>query len=253
MRRFHTQPECITASTITFTGPEAKHICQVLRLKLGELIEVFDGSGTIYLTQLTSMDKNKVEAQILNHLDAPRPTHPLYVAQSLLKGKKMDFLYQKLTELSVEGLYPFVSQFSEEKPRQAKQNERWQRISLEACKQSKRPTTMECFPVSSFNDLLESCSIYKTKIVFWENEDENFLSSFPEIFRSGSPTIIMLGPEGGFSSSEVDAARAKGFTSLSLGPRILRAETAAVAATSIIQFMMGNLSSRAVIDWERSS
>lgn len=253
MRRFHSHPEGIINDTVTFTGPEAKHICQVLRLKLNELIEVFDGSGTIYLAQLSSIEKFKVEAQVLDHVAAQQNTSPLYVAQSLLKGKKMDFLYQKLTELSVEGLYPFVSQFSEEKPRQSKQNDRWKRISLEACKQCKRPSVMECFPLTSFKDLLENCADFRTKILFWENEENNFLSSFQQLYPTDSSTIIVLGPEGGFASSEIDEARSKGFSTLSLGARTLRAETAAVAATSIVQYLMGNLSSRETIQWESSS
>jgi 16S rRNA (uracil1498-N3)-methyltransferase len=168
----------------------------------------------------------------------------------MLKGKKMDFLYQKLTELSVEGLYPFWSRFSEARTEEPKQLERWQRISLEACKQCKRPAVLQCPHPTSFEILLDKTADFDRKIIFWEKEDVQFLSPFPQLNGQTGSTIILLGPEGGFSDSEIKQARTRGFTTVSLGPRVLRAETAAIAATSIVQHRLGNLSRTETIHWE---
>ena len=250
MRRFFTELKSINNSTATLTGPDAKHIRQVLRLEPNERIEIFDGTGTVYLSEIRSIDKHSVKVKIKQSILVQREPPFLFVAQSMLKGKKMDFLYQKLTELSVEGLYPFFSQFSEVKPQQAKQIERWQRISLEACKQCKRPTVLQCPPPTSFEDLLNKSANFDTKIIFWEKEDAQFLSSCPQLRGQTGSTIILLGPEGGFSDSEIKQAITHGFTTVSLGPRVLRAETAAVAATSIVQHMLGNLNRTDTINWE---
>ena len=255
MRRFYTESKLITKSLVTISGPEVNHIRKALRLEIDELIEVFDGTGTVYLAKIQSMDKRKIDAQIINFTSAQQTPPYLYVGQALLKSKKMDFLYQKLTELSVEGLYPFSSQFSNAKVKRNKHNERWQRISLEACKQCKRPTKMQCFTPLSFENLLAKSADFDTKILFWENEDSQFLSSLPELqnVKAMDSTIILLGPEGGFSSSEVQQAKAKGFTTVSLGPQILRAETAALAAASIVQHLLGNLSRTNTINWDSPS
>jgi len=250
MRRFFTEPESITESTAVLTGADAKHIRQVLRLGVNEQIELFDGTGAVYLSKIQSIDKRSVTARIKQSVAVQPPPPFLFVGQSMLKGKKMDFLYQKLTELSVEGLYPFWSQFSETRTNQDKQLERWRRISMEACKQSKRPTILQCPPPVLFKELLAEATNFDTKIIFWEKEDVQFLSPFPQLSQQPCSTLVLLGPEGGFADSEIKEARANGFTTVSLGPRVLRAETAAISATAIIQNMLGNLSRTETISWE---
>ncbi len=114
---------------------------------------------------------------------------------------------------------------------------------------------MQCFAPLSFEDLLIKSANFDTKILFWENEDSQFLSSLPELqnVQGMDSIIILLGPEGGFSNLEIQQAKAKGFTTVSLGPRILRAETAALAASSIVQHLLGNLSRTNTINWDTPS
>lgn len=250
LRRFFTEPQHIDRETAIITEPDAKHIRQVLRLGINEQIEIIDGTGTVYLTEIQAINKNTVKTHILQSYTF-KPAPPLlFVAQAMLKGKKMDFLFQKLNELSVEGLYSFHSEFSEARSREDKQLERWQRIALESCKQCKRPIAMHCFPTTSFDVLLANSADFTTKILCWEKESDMFLSSIPERLTNGGSTLIVLGPEGGFSNAEVEKARTYGFTTVSLGPRILRAETATMAAASILQYQLGSFNHTDTFRWE---
>jgi 16S rRNA (uracil1498-N3)-methyltransferase len=170
----------------------------------------------------------------------------LHLGQALLQGKKMDLIVQKATELGVAGLHPFVSSYSDgihlDAGREERRLQRWMKIAREACKQCNRPQPPAIFPVAAFDVLLaEVKSVdFDLKLIFWEEERKQGLQEIVEqkAFRSA---IILVGPEGGFSAEEVHRALAVGFQAVTLGSRILRAETAAIACTAILQYLLGNL------------
>ncbi len=237
MRRFFFDPDQQTGDRILITGSEARHITTVLRMQTGTEVELFDGMGGIIRGKILQLTSREVIIRILFRSTRHDSSTPLTLAQAMLKGKKMDFLIQKATELGVHTFIPLITRYCEKKVHGKQQHDRWQRIILEACKQCRRPIPMrikkslsiECLPLPENSNL----------IMGWEDEDSRPLS--PALLRDNHPTLLLIGPEGGFHPDEVSLARNQGFCTVSLGPRILRAETAALAATSIIQYLSHNL------------
>lgn len=239
MRRFFINPTRIRNNCGVITDQEARHISMVLRLKPGDSIELFDGEGMVYHAEITTLDKSTVETKIL----ASQRYHPLppflSVVQSLVKGNKMDLIIQKATELGVSEIWPAISQHCAVTSATANQISRWQRIAHESCKQCDRPTPLHIHDAVHLPDLLSQAAESSAKIMLWENESTTTLHDID--LNSSERVILLIGPEGGFSKPEVEAAILHGFQPVSLGPRILRAETAAIAGITILQFLLGNL------------
>lgn len=247
MRRFFVEPENITGPKAVLTGTEARHIHSVLRLSTDTAITLFDGSGTYYEARLTRVSSKKVEARIVTitpYIEASEDFRPaLHLGFGLLKGKKMDFIIQKTTELGIDSLRPFRSQYCAANGPTAGRLRRWQKITLESCKQCNRPKPPVMHEVIDLEALLNfACKdTFDLKLMFWEEPGQQ---SLPETFGdlSGLKSVLLLiGPEGGFNPEEVAAAKAAGFQPVTLGSRVLRAETAAIAAVSILQHELGNL------------
>ena len=247
MRRFFVDPENIVGAAAVLTGAEARHISTVLRLTTGTLITLFDGSGSYFEAQLTKISPARVETKIISitpYIDAPGDSPPaLHLGIGLLKGKKMDFIIQKITELGVKSLRPFRSEFCVSLDPAAGRLSRWQKIALEACKQCNRPKPPDLHEVTHFGDMLGITrhDEHNLKLIFWEEEGQKNLQDSLGTLHETQSALILIGPEGGFSSGEVAAAVAAGYQPVTLGSRILRAETAAIAAVSILQYQLGNL------------
>lgn len=238
MRRFFVDPRSITADTAHLSKTESQHIISVLRLQAGETVELFDGTGTIYQGELNILSREQVTVRLLSmRSENNEKSPPVFLLQSLLKGKKMDFLVQKTTELGVHTFQPLLTRYSENRGNRERQKERWQRIMLEACKQSKRPVPMLINPPVQFSKI--DLSPFSTKLLLWESENKQLLG--PEQFVSNEPVCLILGPEGGFHEEEIDRARKNGFQTVTLGRRILRAETATLATVAIVQYLLGTL------------
>lgn len=242
LRRFFINPTDITGATAQITGPEAHHLRTVLRLAPGDPITFFDGTGARYQARIERILKDRVTATITEQTQDPPPKVRLHLGQALLKGQKMDLILQKATELGVDAIWPFSSEHGIHKPTKEAQMERWQRIVLEACKQCDRARPPEIHDPMEINDLITHAPPCDTRLIFWEHESRQTL---PEVLADQNTNcrsvLFLLGPEGGFSETEVACARREGFIPVSLGPRILRAETATLAATAILQFTLGNL------------
>ena len=248
MRRFFVDPENITGSTAVLTDQEAHHIVKVLRLTSGTKVVLFDGSGSFFEAVLTRISPSRVESQIVSilpYIDTGEDASPkLHLAVGLLKGKKMDLVVQKITELGVESLHPFHSRYCIPKNQSDNRVPRLEKIALEACKQCNRPRPPSICPVQEYPDLLADSQGggHDLRLIFWENRTGQ--KSVRDIFtrrESIRSVMIIIGPEGGFSSKEIDQAVTAGFAPVTMGHRILRAETAAIAAVSIIQHELGNL------------
>ncbi len=212
---------------VDICGREARHIAMVLRLGPGEILELFDGVGTVYRAEIIKISSASVKALVLDfHREDQRNSPKLVFASGLLKGKKMDFLIQKATELGVHEFWPLQTRYSQKRGNSTRQMERWQRIMLEACKQCNRPLPMQIGALAGFSQLEKNkCS---TRVLLWEGENEK---TFPDVINTHCDSLcLVIGPEGGFHQEEVDLAGRAGFQTITLGTRILRGETARLDA-----------------------
>ena len=232
MRRFFVPAERMTADRVRLPPDESHHLAAVLRMAPGQVIEVFDGRGGLYQVRLLTVSPRQVTGQVLARLQLPPPPpFPLILAQPLLKGKKMDLIIQKATELGVDRLIPLVTRYSQTQGKALQR--RWQRIMVAACKQSRRPCFMEITPPLSLTEL--NMLPYPYRILLWEREQHTSLHSL--CLDKPGPILLISGPEGGLHSEEVARCRSGGCLCVTLGRQVLRAETASIAAIAIIQFL----------------
>ncbi|MDK2888002.1 MAG: rRNA (uracil1498-N3)-methyltransferase [Thermoanaerobacter sp.] len=241
---FFVSPEQITGRRVIITGSDVVHISRVLRLVPGDVITVMDGQGNGYRVRLTGSDRGVVEGEILEHF-IPGGEAPLRVTliQGLSKGDKMDIIIQKSTELGVSCIIPLactrsVVRLTPDKARDRQR--RWQRIALEAAKQSRRATVPRVAGIMDLPEALNLIPPGALALMPWEEERERSLKAVLR-GRTCEEVFIFIGPEGGFAMEEVAMAREKGVYSVSLGPRILRTETAGLAALTMILYELGDL------------
>jgi 16S rRNA (uracil1498-N3)-methyltransferase len=247
MRRFFVETFNLTGSTALITGSDARHIKTVLRLKPGDEIALFDGTGVVYSARITLFLPKQVKVDLLGKypLTVESPVY-ITVAQAYLKDNKMDTLVRQLTELGIAAWIPFISERSVPKPdnrRLESRRQRWRKIALESLKQCRRGRLPQIGQMATFETLLETAQTSDLKIIFWESENRP-LQSLVESLQPGRivrSIFLILGPEGGFTRQEVQRAVACGFQSISLGPRILKTETATVTACALIQYLFGDL------------
>jgi 16S rRNA (uracil1498-N3)-methyltransferase len=217
------------------TADEARHLRDVLRLKAGDEVYVFDGAGREFRCTVT---REASELQIEAEVEPAKPESQLQLnlCVALLKGEKFDLVVQKATELGVKRITPLVTRYADihlrDQSDAAKRVARWQRIALEAAKQSGRAFVPEIsLPVA-----FESLNVDGVGVMFSERGGDS-LETLPP-----SKTITALvGSEGGWSDEEIESARARDFHVITLGGRILRAETAAITVTALFQHLFGDL------------
>ncbi len=240
MRRFFVDPRAIDGHTARLHGSEARHLATVLRLRPGAETELFDGTGLLYRGRVQQVRPDLVEVEILERLRPTPARSPVTLAMALVKGKKMDMLVRRATELGVARFLPVQSRFCENHGRRERQLDRWQRIMLQACKQCRRVTPMEIGQVRPLAEL--DTAPYHHRIMAWEAEEQD---GFPAALATDpGPVCLLVGPEGGFDADEVAWARGRGFTCVSLGPLVLTADTAALAAIAITGHLCGWLGPR---------
>jgi 16S rRNA (uracil1498-N3)-methyltransferase len=237
MRRFYAPKENFSPDKITLALEETRHLRDVLRLRAGEKIQVFDGDGKEFLCEIESISKKETSLQIIREVApaAPESDLDLTLAVALLKGEKFDLVVQKSVELGVTKLVPLNTKRADVKFREAdKKTERWQKIALEACKQSGRAKLMQIEPPVDFDKFLKTAE--GAKILFAERGGTGFAA-----INAGKKITALVGSEGGWETSEVELAAANGFQIITLAGRILRAETAAIAISAILQNNFGDL------------
>jgi len=225
-------------------GDEVKHIRKVLRLRAGDEITVFDGLGKEFEGTIVEEGLSSVVIKIRNVYSSKRDS-PLEVtlAQSLLKGEKMDYLIQKATELGIKEIIPFLSSRSVpllERSKRLKRNHRWERIAIEASKQCGRGVVPEIESLQDYPEMLQKASPDALRLILWEREGIKLKEIF-ERSKGRNRIFFVVGPEGGFSQQEVDEAKGAGFIPVTLGKRILRAETASLCFLSILQYEQGDM------------
>ncbi len=245
MARFFLPKKQIHEGHGSVEGQELEHLRKVLRLKPGDSITVFDDTGWEHEAVIRSLSDAQGRIEILHSHDAQRES-PLQItlAVGLTKGDKLDFVVEKATELGVQRIIPFSSAFAVPKLDERKiaaRTQRWQKIALSATKQCGRTRVPVVEPLCALQELLARPQSYAVKLFFWEKEDECSLRQLHEKYFSAQTVLLAIGPEGGFSDEEAELARRGGFELAHLGRRILRAETAAMTALSLVQFLWGDL------------
>jgi 16S rRNA (uracil1498-N3)-methyltransferase len=244
MSRFYVPTPQIEKGMLRVEGNEVKHIRRVLRLKAGDEIIVFDSLGKEYegtiIEETTSSVVIKIQNIFLSKRDSPLD---VTLAQSLLKGEKMDYLIQKATELGVKEIIPFFSFRSVpllEKSGRLKRHHRWGRIAIEASKQCGRGVVPKIEPLQDYSEMLQLASPGSLRLILWEREGGQ-LKEVLERSKEKTRIFFIIGPEGGFSQEEVEEAKRAGFIPVTLGGRILRAETTSLCLLSILQYEQGDI------------
>lgn len=244
MHRFFVGQDQIFNDIIEIYGKDVKHIKDVLRIKEGEEIEV-SSHGITYICQIISFEKNKVNTQILEKTvgqnEAPID---IVLYQGLAKGSKMDLIFQKCTELGVKKFYPLATRRSVVKIKDIKKEEtkveRWNAIVDEAAKQSKRDMLPMVESILTLDDMIEQLKDEDNIIVAYENEERLTIKDIKDDL-TGEKIHIIIGPEGGFDPEEIEGLKSIGAKIVSLGPRILRTETAGIVASTIFLYELGDL------------
>jgi 16S rRNA (uracil1498-N3)-methyltransferase len=244
MARFFVPRKSINHQRATVEGPELDHLRKVLRLGPGDSIIVFDDAGWEHEAVIRSLSAQAAEIDVLRSFQVERESPlQLTLAVGLTKGEKMDFVVEKATELGVQAIVPFVSAYTVPKLDQRKiekRGERWQKIALAAAKQCRRTRIPEIFPLVNFENMVQQTA-GPLNLLFWEKEAHQTLKQVHATDPDARSIFLVTGPEGGLSDQEADLARQHGFKAIRLGRRILRAETAAVTAASLVQFLWGDL------------
>jgi 16S rRNA (uracil1498-N3)-methyltransferase len=245
VRRFRVRRENIFGLRAIIDDPrEVRHICKVLRLGEGDTVFLFDGEGKEYRASITGASPKQITLALAPEEPSPQAGTSLRIllGMALLKSSKFEWVLQKTTELGVFEVLPFSSSRviprRQEEPSAARLA-RWEKIVSEAARQCGRSVVPRVHPPRSFEELLQTDRGEATRIFLWEKEKtkslgEALTESVPQIF-------LLVGPEGGFSDPEALRAEQAGFQPVRLGPRTLRAETAAIAGVTLLQFIRGDL------------
>ena len=227
-------------------GPEREHLVRVLRLAAGDKVVGYDNSGMEYTGEILTIEDKSVTCRILSTAQPEVEARTrVFVVAGLSKGEKMEWVIQKGTELGMAGLIPLRTKRSVMQLEGRKAEERvarWQKIAAEASKQCHRVREPQIGEVCDWADLKERLPEGTQWLIPYEEEKSRRLSEVLGAFEPERPIGVLIGPEGGFEEAEVRKARdVLGAVSVSLGPRILRAETAALAAVTLILGHFGDL------------
>jgi len=243
MQKFILPKELMDSKKAAIKGQDAKHICKVLRLKPGDPVFLTDGEGMDYDGLILSTTPDLIKLHLTGqHPSTTESSLLLTVCCGMLKDKKMDLIIKHLTQLGIVEWIPFFCERAIPSPdskRLKKRMQRWDTIAKESIKQCRRSRLVSIPEPKKFQEILDLSENFHQKIAFWEKSSHP-LTQLPPA-PMGSRVILLIGPEGGFTDQEISLARAKGFKAYTLGPRILRAETAAICATTLIQHLLGDI------------
>ncbi|MES2468414.1 MAG: 16S rRNA (uracil(1498)-N(3))-methyltransferase [Verrucomicrobiota bacterium] len=243
LHRFYIAPEDWNPDHLVLEEAESRHASEVLRLREGDLVSVFNGQGMEIHARLARQAKRSTLLTAESHHPTTPPAIPLLLAQAIPKGKNMDLVLQKATELGATGILPILTERTVvrlDAAEAADKQDKWQRLVIEACKQCgqnhlPRVHLPQCF--ESFLTHLPEAEL--RLIAALAPEARPLHGLLPATSTRPASALLVIGPEGDFTPAELSAAVASGFLPLSLGPLILRTETAALAALSITAYELG--------------
>jgi len=236
--RFFISPEQVVGSRIIVSVEDVHHITTVLRMKAGEMLILSDGKGTEYTVKIAQVNGTEIATEIVNESRRQIPYPRVTLGQGLPKSDKMDWIVQKATELGVWNIVPLITERTIVKVGDEKKRiVRWRKICREAAMQSNRVDIPAIGHILSFKDFLRTSNFEPGTLFLlpWE-EGTTPIKDALHGKSDVNDIIVLIGPEGGFTTAEVEMAKGKGFHLVSLGPNILRTETAAVAVLSMIGY-----------------
>ncbi len=242
--RFFVPAESLQGDQIVISGEPYHHLHKVLRLKAGAIVLLLDGHGLCCEVRIEEMHTEQATTSLLRQWQETQTSLPITLLQALPKGDKFDLILQKGTELGVSSFQAIETEHAIPNlhaARLKKRQQRWQRIASEAARQSRRTFLPEVRSLQKLSSVLEESS-NDLKLVLWEAGSVSLAEALPATPPAG--VRLLIGPEGGFSRAEMRAITAAGFQAVHLGPRILRTETAGLAATPILQYLYG--------DWQQA-
>ncbi len=227
---------------VTVSGSPARHISKALRMQPGDTVILFDGRGLEYPSTITSVAKSAIELHTSDaHDPGTESALEIELWQGVSKGSRMDTVIQKATEMGVSRIRPIYSQYGVVKldnERANKRVEHWQEIAISACEQSGRVKIPEILPVEKLEHALKNISSDDCALMLTPDAE----SSLKQWVNQTGKIILLIGPEGGFSQAEQQLAKEHHVQTTAMGRRVMRTETAPIAALSILQFMSGDLS-----------
>jgi 16S rRNA (uracil1498-N3)-methyltransferase len=248
MHRFFVSREAIQGDQVTLGGPLSHQIRDVLRLRAGETITVLDNSGWERLVELDQVERGAITGHVLSQsLSVSEPRTKISIYQALLKGQRFEFVLQKGTELGIVEFVPMIAErcVVDSLDNSGSKMERWKRIVREAAEQSHRGKLPVVRPAILFTDACKQVSRSGSlSLIPWEEEHDKSLQAVLDGLGPGNVPFsihLFVGPEGGFSEREVREAREAGIRPITLGPRILRAETAGFCAAVALMYALGDL------------
>jgi 16S rRNA (uracil1498-N3)-methyltransferase len=244
MPRIYLPASDMAGANITITDEKSHYLISVLRCHKGDELIIFDGKGDCFKTRIVKVDKREVITEVIEKFtcDMESPLNIILV-QGLIKGEKMDMIVQKTTELGVKKIIPVITKRSQ--LRETKKVTRWRKIAEEAARQCGRSIVTDVQESIRFDDLFQNVPEKKSGLIFYE-EAKGTLSETVGILKTkrgewGGEIYIVIGPEGGFTKEEITLAHNNGLLITCIGKRILRAETAAISAVALIQFLLGDI------------
>lgn len=241
MNRFFVESQAIQADNVVFNDQQARQIWRVLRMKPGDQCIVLDNLGGEMTVELAICEEGACTGRILERKRASEPAIRLLMILALTQREKFEWMLQKCTEVGAGAFLPVVtSRTLVQSPADAMgKYERWGTILREAAEQCGRGRIPELLPVMELDDAVRYAGKeYKTRLLPWEGERRSHIKEYLR-GNSSANTVVLIGPEGGFSEEEVAFAVKAGFTPVTLGERILRMETAAVVAGALVMYEWG--------------
>lgn len=238
MPRFYLPPSVLVSDAFSLPDTAARHV-QVLRYQPGEVIELFDGLGKVYQAEIMSMGKKNVDVLIRESTDINLES-PLNITlmQSISSSDRMDLTIQKAVELGVTVIQPVLTERSSQRlsgERAMKKLERWLDIAIGACEQCGRTVVPRIQPITGLSDALCALGVDDLKLLMSLNQPRALNQ-----FTQPQAVVLLVGPEGGLSQAEEELAINHGFNAISTGPRVLRTETASLAAIAAMQLLWGD-------------
>jgi 16S rRNA (uracil1498-N3)-methyltransferase len=244
MKRFYNEKLEPDSKFFTLTGKEAHHLKNVMRIKPGETVIFTNGKGLDFKAYIESIENNIINFSVTECIKGEKDSFlNLSIGFSIIKGKKNDELIKPLTELGVTEIIPLVSTRTVSDPGEKKKSNktaRWREISKEAIKQCERSFLPNICEISDFKEIISSAENYDLKILLYERGDIS-IKTLKEKYNNPKNVLLITGPEGGFTDDEVKAAELNGFEKITMGPRILRAETAVLSSCVVCQHLFGDI------------
>ena len=243
MHRFFVDPQCFSGNRIVLPADTAHQIRKVLRLRVGAAIMVLDNSGAEYEVVLRQVDKQQVVGEAIAKRPCPNePSIHLTLYQALMKRDKFEWVLQKGTEIGVSQFVPIITRRSlvQDVDIKANKQARWHKIITEAAEQSRRGRIPELHPPQT---LAQAVAAHPAQpgLIAWEEEQGLHLRRALAGWERPSRISLFIGPEGGFAADEIEAAQSVGIRAITLGKRILRAETAALVASALVLYELDHV------------